>query len=323
MNSGYEKLPLLESDDVILVKKYSRCQSLRRFTFSLLTLVGLTLLTFSLLPDRLFSRDLTGDVPAGLVNWAKFTTYAASQVNDRHFVWKALFDQEHQRFRVDAIRIKHSKDEDLLSRRVEVAKDLLKGKIVTASKDLKPEATPVTILFDAGGVYGVYARDGVPQCRHYVHDVELQAVNPLDGATEHGLTYTHKVVLTNHYTDLNLSMRHGQGDDNGDEDDSRKSLKAVKLARSEMWVDAFSNKPMAAEFEGEVEREGGKKYKFEVIHHFYKWINWVDESQLTPPKQFTGVCQEVGHSGHFAEDESMKDFSHFLQVFGFDQLMMH
>jgi hypothetical protein len=48
-----------------------------------------------------------------------------------------------------------------------------------------------------------------------------------------------------------------------------------------------------------------------------KWMNYVDESSLTPPKQFTGICREVGHSGDDLEVESVEhsDFKEFLAGF--------
>jgi hypothetical protein len=94
---------------------------------------------------------------------------------------------------------------------------------------------------------GIYSKDGNPQCRHYEHDYNMPDLDPLDGATEHGLTYAHNFALTNHYIDINLPHHYQEGD-----------AKSMKVVSSELWVNAFSEKPMAMKYEATYTKNTGE-----------------------------------------------------------------
>jgi len=300
VQNNYEKMSLLENDLPNKPKAFL-CRRvlglLLTFTLSFIVVAYALVEISPVWMGFSEASRLTGEV-----DWTKFTTFATSVVNEKHFVWKFLWDQEGNRFRVDAIQVQADKDVEL---RVEAAKQFLMGDLsMELEQHMKPIGSPVTMLFVDGGVYGIYAKDGepqVPQCRHYDHDFKLPTLDPLNGATEHGLSYAHNYALTNHYSDANWP-HHGSD-----------SLKNVK-SKSELWVDAFSNKPLAAEVEGTFEKDG-KKHSYHGFHHFFKFMNWVDESHLTPPKQLTGVCREVGHSGEFTNTDELSDFENLLAQF--------
>lgn len=81
----------------------------------------------------------------------------------------------------------------------------------------------------------------------------------------------------------------------------------MDLTRTELWVDAFTNRPLTAEAEGDVVRDG-KKSHVRAEHRVFQWMNAVDDAELDAPKQFTGVCREVGYSGavEFASIDDLK-----------------
>ncbi|KAL3896178.1 MAG: hypothetical protein SGCHY_004244 [Lobulomycetales sp.] len=264
--------------------------------------------------------------PPGSVNWDKFTHYAYSVVNGRHFGWKSAYDQIHNRWRVDAVKMIVSDGEtDVSEDAMNAVKAMLSGE-AESTHHPKIAGPPVTMLFYGGGIYAVFSKNGTPHCRHYEHglwrrlihplpDFHLPELNPLDDAIENGLTYAHGMALANHYHDVKWPMHAGE---------HVKVLNRYVRAcvhvfkqhfnRSELWVDAFSEKPMAAKVDAEYTKKTGETVEMHGVHHFWKWMNYVDESHLTPPKQLTGVCREVGHSDAAAAfaDDDLEDFEEFL-----------
>ncbi|KAJ3227884.1 hypothetical protein HK099_008294 [Clydaea vesicula] len=296
-----EKQSLLENQSnhhpVLPNKKRVRnCKVLKTSLFLVVLTALITLISF---PNVLV--NLKNDL-VRVQSWEKFTAVGSTVVNEKyHFVWRNIWDQQSSKFRIDALALKHDKgDSDVdLNQRIKMATDFLiqgnRGESI--DQDLiKSHGGPVTILYDNGGFYGIYAKDDKPACRHYSHEIELPNLNPLDGAKFHGVQYVHKIFVADKYTNLNLP-RHEH--DKGPKESS-------------LWIESFSKKPLAAEGKGKVEKNG-KKYDLHVFHTFYKFGSWVDSSQLTLPESIEEICVDGG-KGDGLRDISIElpHFSEFL-----------
>ena len=49
----------------------------------------------------------------------------------------------------------------------------------------------------------------------------------------------------------------------------------MKVISSEMWVNAFSEKPLAAKMEAKITKKNGKVVEYHAFHHFFKWMGYL------------------------------------------------
>lgn len=134
----------------------------------------------------------------GLVNWNRFTAFTHSTVNGKNFVWKSIYDQQGERLRFDIFVVNSQRGEDVQSvnRRVEAAKKLVKGNVdVELQKDLEAVGSPITLLMYKNEAYAVFEKNQEPVCRHVEAKFTFPLLNPLEGATEYGLAFAHRLFL--------------------------------------------------------------------------------------------------------------------------------